>query len=71
MKGIRTVLFWAIRPQVVVIPYQQFRTTYWSQLQRRGSTVPSSRDKDARLPLEDRTNRLSGNIRKELPLLAV
>jgi hypothetical protein len=33
--------------------------------------VPSSRDKDGRLTLEDGTNRLSRNIRKELPLLAV
>jgi len=29
----RTALFWAITQQVVAIPYQFYRTTYWSHLQ--------------------------------------
>jgi len=33
-----SVLFWDTKQHRVVIPYQRFRTTYWSQLQ--GSRNP-------------------------------
>ena len=47
---------------VLVIPYQCFRTTYWSHLQW-------SRVLDF-LILEDGTDRLSQNVSKKLPLYA-
>jgi hypothetical protein len=60
---LRTALFWAITPRVVVITYRRFGTTYKSHL--KGPGIPGF------LTLEDGTSRLSRNVGKEFRLHAV
>jgi len=58
----RTVLFWSIMQQVVVIRYRHFKTAYWSHLQ-------GSKGQEGFLTFEDGTYRLSKNVGKGVPLL--
>ena len=64
------MVFWDITQFIVVIPYRRFGTTYRSHLQ--GSINP--RRKRVFFwnffTFEDRTDMLSRNVGKELPLLA-
>jgi len=52
----KTALLWVITQQVVVIPYQHFRTTYWFHLQ--GSSIPKGDDTEyvLALPFDSDTN---------------
>jgi len=52
---LKSAVFCDITQRIVVIPYRRFGTTYRSDLQ---------------LTLADRTERLSRNVGKELPLYA-
>ena len=61
----RTVLFWVITEQVVVISYWRFGTTYHSHPQ--GLRIQNN--PKGSLNPEDWTNRLSGNVCNKLPLL--
>jgi hypothetical protein len=64
----RTALFWAIMQHKVVISYQRFGAVY-------GPHPQGSRIQEFSLlrflTLEDRTNRLSQNIGKDLPVHSV
>jgi hypothetical protein len=73
----RSALFWDTTQRLVVILYGRFRTTYQSHLQGPRSTVPTFRVKpigpifkgqEVFLSLGDRTDRLSRNVGKGLPL---
>jgi len=61
----RTALFWAIMRHIVVISHQRFGAVYGSHLQ--GSRIQEF-SLLRFLTLEDRTNRLSQNISKDLPV---
>ena len=59
---LRPAFFWDITQRMVVIPYRRFGTNYRSHLQ--GSKIKKERF----LTTEDRTDRMSRNVGKKLPL---
>ena len=65
-SSLKTTLFWALM-QIVVIPYRRFGTTCRSHLQ--GSKIQSISFLLGFLTFDDRINRMSRNLGKELPPL--
>jgi hypothetical protein len=65
-RVLRTELFWVVTQQVVVISYRRLGTTYRSHLQG-----PKIRKAEGFLTPEYVTDRLSRNVGKKSPLLAV
>jgi hypothetical protein len=65
VKYMRSVLFWETAQRIVIIPYRRFGTIHRSQLRKSRNQRRKPLSSDF-LTLEDKTDRLSRNVGKEL-----